>query len=124
MKVSFDFDNTLSRKDVQQYAKELINLGLDVWICTSRVCYLDTGYEHLNNDLFNVALDVGIKPENIIFTNMSSKHNKCKEHVFLWHLDDDTIDIEFIEEGSKTIGVNVNEKDWKDKCNKLINENR
>ena len=36
MKVSFDFDGTLSRKDVQEYAKSLVNSGLEVWIVTSR----------------------------------------------------------------------------------------
>ena len=36
MKVSFDFDGTLSRKDVQNFAKSLVNTGYDVWIVTSR----------------------------------------------------------------------------------------
>ena len=36
MKVSFDFDSTLSRKDVQSFAKELVDRGLEVWIVTSR----------------------------------------------------------------------------------------
>ena len=36
MKVSFDFDHTLSRKDVQTFAKELVNEGHEVWIVTSR----------------------------------------------------------------------------------------
>jgi len=30
MKVSIDFDGTLSRKNVQKYAKELIESGIDV----------------------------------------------------------------------------------------------
>ena len=36
MKVGFDFDSTLSRKDVQEFAKELVNDGHEVWIVTSR----------------------------------------------------------------------------------------
>ena len=36
MKVSFDFDGTLSRKDVQKLAKELVSEGHEVWIVTSR----------------------------------------------------------------------------------------
>jgi hypothetical protein len=35
-KVSFDFDSTLSRDDVQEFTSELINLGFDVWVVTSR----------------------------------------------------------------------------------------
>ena len=30
--VTFDFDGTLSRKDVQEYAIELIERGIDVWV--------------------------------------------------------------------------------------------
>lgn len=30
IKVSFDFDSTLSRKDVQSFAKELISKGISV----------------------------------------------------------------------------------------------
>ena len=33
--VSFDFDSTLSRKDVQEYAKELLERGIDVWVVTT-----------------------------------------------------------------------------------------
>jgi len=36
MKVSFDFDGTLSKKDVQKFAKELVEEGHEVWIVTSR----------------------------------------------------------------------------------------
>jgi hypothetical protein len=35
-KVSFDFDSTLSRDDVQEFASDLIDLGFDVWVVTSR----------------------------------------------------------------------------------------
>jgi len=36
IKVSFDFDATLSRYDVEEYATELIQRNIDVYICTSR----------------------------------------------------------------------------------------
>jgi restriction endonuclease Mrr len=35
-KISFDFDSTLDREDVQEFAKELVEKGHDVWITTSR----------------------------------------------------------------------------------------
>ena len=37
MKVSFDFDGTLSRKDVQDFAIKLVNSGFEVLIFTSRI---------------------------------------------------------------------------------------
>ena len=36
MKVSFDFDNTLTEKPIQILAKKFIKLGAEVFIVTSR----------------------------------------------------------------------------------------
>lgn len=36
MKISFDFNGTLSRKSVQKYAKQLIDKGIDCIITTFR----------------------------------------------------------------------------------------
>ena len=58
MKISFDFDGTLSRKSVQKYAKELIDRGFDCIVTTFRQ------KEHIppdsNDDLFAVAEKLGI----------------------------------------------------------------
>jgi len=63
-RVTFDFDGTLDMKIVQEYAKSLIDRGVDVWICTAR---FEPGYEHLwggkewsNADLDEVAETLGI----------------------------------------------------------------
>ena len=55
MKVSFDFDSTLSRKDVQKFAKELIDKGIDVHIVTSRSSFKQLDEEGYNDDLYEVA---------------------------------------------------------------------
>ena len=79
MKVSFDFDGTLSRKDVQVFAKDLVNEGHEVWIVTSRfsdeAAKKDNWHWILgqNQKLFDVAQECGIKKENIQFTCMKSK---------------------------------------------------
>jgi len=36
MKVSFDFDGTLEFKNVQDYAKQLLDEGVEVWVVTTR----------------------------------------------------------------------------------------
>ena len=83
-KVSFDFDNTLSSKLVQDYAKSLINKGYEVFILTARYNEMKKSFyvpNPTNEDLFEVAKKVGIKERNIIFTNMENKYtflNKCK----------------------------------------------
>jgi hypothetical protein len=67
MKVSFDFDSTLSRRDVQEFAKQLVISGLEVWIVTSRfddVTAMSKNWHWIkgqNQKLFDIAEDCGIK---------------------------------------------------------------
>ena len=95
-KVSFDFDATLSRKDVQSYARSLIAKGFDVWICTSRLEPEKAPTKEWNDDLFLVADDLGIKRENIIFCNYETKAVLLKDKGFVFHIDDDNIELSFI----------------------------
>ena len=92
-KMSFDYDDTLDRKDVQAFAKYLVNKGYDVWIVTSR--YNTEGaiingwpwIEAQNEVLFRVAEEVGIKKENIVFTNHMDKIDYLSNKGFLFHLE-------------------------------------
>lgn len=127
MKVSFDFDSTLDRKDVQDFAKDLVNRGLEVWIVTSRFdteSALKKGWwwiEKNNQQLYDVAEKCGIKKENIKFTTMIDKIKFLEGQNFIFHLDDDEIELELIEEsGDSCVGVWVEKNDWKKKCENLI----
>ena len=135
MKVSFDFDGTLSRKSIQKYAKDLVKLGHEVWIMTSRYDSIDKyskenvkdwQIEHLPSawtNLFDVADEVGISRDHIIFTNKESKVPYIKEQNFLWHLDDDSLELDAINRYTDTIGISVvGQSNWVDKCNKLLND--
>ena len=66
-KVSFDFDGTLSKNKVQQYAKMLIKAGVECWIVTSRMGFGKEPRPDWNDDLFNTAAEIGILPEHIHF---------------------------------------------------------
>ena len=95
-KVSFDFDDTLSYEEVQEYAKSLIEQGIDVHIVTSR--YEDVTRYPFNisnhDDLNTVATKLGIDLDNIHFTNMENKyHFFQKNSDFIWHLDNDEVEI-------------------------------
>jgi len=63
-KVSFDMDGTMSQKYIQQYAKELIQKGIEVHIVTSRFKlisdYLPVIWPNGHDDLYKVANEVGI----------------------------------------------------------------
>lgn len=127
MKVSFDFDSTLDREDVQHFASDLVNRGLEVWIVTSRFDN-EIGdkkgwwwISKQNQDLFDVAEKCGIKRGNIKFTTMVDKIEFLKGKNFVFHLDDDEIELELIEEsGDSCVGVWVEKNDWKQKCENLI----
>lgn len=126
-KVSFDYDNTLDRKDVQEYATKLVGMGIEVWVVTSR---FDTEtalnnrwwwIEESNLKLIKEAENCGISKDNIIFTCMEDKSNFLKGKGFIFHLDDDEVELEsIIESGDNCIGINVDDIDWLIQCENKI----
>lgn len=130
MKVSFDFDSTLSRRDVQEFAKQLVISGLEVWIVTSRfddVTAMSKNWHWIkgqNQKLFDIAEDCGIKKENIHFTCMASKSTFLSGKEFLFHLDDDEIELmEILESGDRCFPVNVDHFEWKETCKNILQNN-
>ena len=128
MKVSFDFDGTLSRKDVQEYAKSLVNSGLEVWIVTSRFDDENAMKKNWhwikgqNKNLFNVADECGIKLDNIQFTCMESKSIFLKDKGFIFHLDDDVDELmDILDSKDVCKPVNVNHFEWKNTCVYCLN---
>lgn len=124
MIVSFDFDSTLSRKDVQEYAKELISRGIDVWVVTSR---FDDLQKHLypfnpsNEDLWSVVDELSIARHKVRFTCMESKSKYLVRTKVIWHLDDDSIELsEMRMMNCETIGISVKAGNWKHKCEKIL----
>lgn len=131
MKVSFDFDSTLDRKDVQLFAKELINDGIEVWIVTSRMSveyakanldqFTINRVDKANHKLFRVADNLGIKREHIHFTNAQFKINFLANQYFLFHLDDDPDElIEILNSKDPCKPINVNHFEWEQDCKKLV----
>lgn len=128
MKVSFDFDSTLSRRDVQEYAKSLVNNNHDVWIVTSRCATepaLAKGWwwvEKQNQELYDVADSVGIPRDKIVFTEHVDKIIYLKDKEFVFHLDDDVEElIAIMQSGDLCKPINVEHMDWEQDCNKLLN---
>ena len=99
-KVSFDFDGTLSKNKVQQYAKMLIKEGVECWIVTSRMGFGKEPQPNWNDDLFEIAKEIGIPKEHIHFCCMDNKANFLNGKGFIWHLDDDLIELSFIKTDS------------------------
>ena len=122
MKVSFDYDSTLSRKAIQKYAKSLLD-DFEVWIVTSR--RIKGMPPRVNNDLFRTAFYVGIPSHHIHFTEFEDKCDYFKNHNdFLFHVDDDMYEIHSINEETNVKGVLCwppKSTIWKEKCEDIIN---
>ena len=134
-KVSFDFDSTLSRKDVQRFAKELVSEGHEVWIVTSRISNEQSKLEYTSNytldriyksnkKLFRVADNVGIKRQHIMFCNFTDKIVFLKDKGFAFHLDDDSDELIAIMQSTDTCKpINVEHSEWETDCRKILNNN-
>jgi hypothetical protein len=86
-RVSFDFDGTLTSFEVQDMAGYLVNKGFEVWIVTSRC-------PNMNEDLELIAHAIGIR--NIKYMCFEDKAKFLKDKGFLFHLDDDIIELSLI----------------------------
>jgi len=92
-RVSFDFDSTLNRKDIEDFAFSLIRKGIEVWVCTSRDhednqpdwIISGTISKRGNDDLYKVTDKLKIPRERIIFTNHQFK-SEFLDKSFLWHI--------------------------------------
>lgn len=121
-RISFDFDGTLQIDAVQDFASELIRDGFEVWITTTR--YEDSKkdlfpYNPTNQDLYKVAMKLGIPHHRIQFTNMELKYRVLDG--FLFHIDDQFIELKHIEEHTNTKGVFIGMgNDWRVDINKII----
>lgn len=127
MKASFDFDGTLSDILVQRIVPLVQRAGFDVYIVTSRY---DTqtaiekfgGKRFSNDPLFQVAKSLDIPKQNIIFTNMKDKADFFKKNSgFIFHLDDDEIEVNLINNQTKVLGILKDDENyWIDETMKLL----
>jgi hypothetical protein len=102
LKISIDFDDTLSEDRVQTIVKGLIRMGHEIHIVTSR----PATPPNWNNDLYEVAEWMGISDERIHFLNLTPKYKFFKNHSdFLLHLDDDSEEIDDINKWTDVVGV-------------------
>lgn len=114
-RVCFDFDSTLSRPDIQEFAQEIINEGVECWICTTR-------YTSFFSEVHEVAEGLGIEKHHIIFTNMKDKVEffRGKDDWFLWHLDDNFVELNQINKETNIVGISSLSGNWRQKCRKLL----
>ena len=120
MKVSFDYDGTLSLSYVEEFAKELVDKGYEVWVVTSRA---DDEPTNLNNDLWESCKRIGIPKTQVKFTKFVDKIEFLKGNNYLFHLDDDLYELITIMESKDSCKpLNVGHSDWKENCIEVLNK--
>lgn len=113
MNVSFDFDGTLTKKSVQDFARYCKDQGLNVWIVTSRY-----PVEGMCQSLFAVAVALNIPHSQIIFTSGGLKKDYFRQFPdFIFHLDDDWVELHEIELHTEVKAIPVSgNSDWEQQC--------
>jgi len=131
VKVSFDFDCTLDRKCMQDYAALAMSKGVEAWIVTSRLddktyslkyfTSLDIGIL-ANADLYEVSSNLGIPRDRVVFTNGEYKWHFFKANPgFAWHIDDDWMENNYIIRYAKTPSINSwGNSSWSTKCTRIL----
>ena len=120
-KVSFDFDSTLSKIKVQELARKLIDSGHEVWVVTPRISF-KYGIYYDNTDLYGVAERIGIKYDNVFFTEMNLKRDFLVANNFHVHVDDDVHELNALV-GTGVVGINVCRSGWKNKVMEVLKNN-
>ena len=105
-KISFDVDGTLlNQKHIQQLAKQLVNDDqYDVWIVTTRHENSDT------IDVYQLAEEIGINFNNIVFTNGEYKGEILTLNKFDYHIDDCKLEIMTINKKGMTKAYHINDE--------------
>jgi len=121
MKVSIDFDGTLTRYAVKEFVKRLVSKKYEIHILTSR--YKESVSEpNINNDLYEIVTEIGIRRDHIQFTNQEPKFKFLDENC-IFHLDDDWIEIKKINKETKVKAISVfGNGNWQNDCLNLIDK--
>ena len=103
LKIAFDYDDTLTKPLIFEFAQHLIKCGHDVWMMTARIASeeeyiaqcekfnIDPNPHRVlerNIDLFEAAAELGIE-NKVLFTNLEEKKEAFEKHKFDLLFDDD-----------------------------------
>ena len=118
MKISFDFDMTLSKQKCQNIARKLKAMGHEICITTTRQKSFQYGVMFDHSDLYSVADSLGIT--DITFTNAENKVEYLLKNNVDMHIDDDRFEIDLINK-THIFGVLVGSSFWIQKIFNQVN---
>tara|TARA_B110000014_G_C19788135_1_gene409535 strand:- start:68 stop:436 length:369 start_codon:yes stop_codon:yes gene_type:complete len=112
IRISFDFDDTLSLPSVQKVAKELIEYGFDVIVVTSRKS------DGENSDIEEVVQDLGI--DIVFYTEYNLKYSHLNSLMCDIHIDNDRNELIHLSRFSDIVGVDVTDESWEYQLKNII----
>lgn len=124
MRITVDFDGTLTRDDVQQYVEMLRSRNISATVITSRYgfTYKDKdglGYEQ-NKDLFDKIEGLGFSKDDVYFSNGGGKNRLIKLLKPVLHLENNGREIDEVMMGSSITSVDVNKIGWQSEANYIL----
>ncbi len=120
MKFSFDFDGTLlDSSKLQHYCQEMLKSGIEVYIITRR---FDLEYVIKEaEEVYEMGEKLGIKKENIFFTNRAYKYEFIKKLEIDYHIDDDYNDVYYIKTWTKSKCILfIEQENWEEQIQNLL----
>jgi len=125
MKISFDFDGTIwdefdktpnrQKDEIGRICKDYIRKGHDVYIITKRwgPKFRNEGLKNECDIVYQVGLSLGIKKENIIFTDRLWKDVTIKNLGIEMHFENSDMEVKMIEKLGVKV-VPVEDPYWRD----------
>jgi len=122
VKVSFDFDDTMTFPAIATFARWCVNLEHEVWIVTSRLDDDHAPNSFWNVDIWDVARRMEIPLERVVFMNLTPKFRFFQENPdFAFHIDDLDEECEEITSMSTVPAINHTRNPfWRAECERLI----
>lgn len=122
MKVSFDYDGTLSIPSAQEYCLDLISRGAEVWVTTARYNELrkhEYTINPTNEDMYADLKRIGLSLDKVVFTNMEDKSEFLDG--FDMHLDDCWATVDEINLNSSCLAIRFSpSSSWRDICDAYL----
>jgi len=125
-KISFDFDGTLvddfygehnsQKEEIQKICKDLIDNGHNVFIVTKRFGpeFSNSGKKNEHLEVYELAEKLGIRKENIHFTNREWKVVKLGQLDINVHFENSENEVYHIRESRPTMSVvHIEDPYWK-----------
>ena len=115
MKIALDFENVLTTNKGFDFANDLLNEGVEVYVVSSRIGHIKSNH---NSDLLKVVRHLNLPYSNVIFT-LNKQGYFANHSGFKFYLSDNMIDLQLVDKDVNSIPLFGNEN-WRSDCLDLV----